>query len=88
MLFDISHAPDLLLVLELFEARFEVRPPLEQHRLADELEPRSELERRVLEQLLELLGRYISRGLDLVLVDVEIDIGLDEEDIINWAVPC
>ena len=58
-------------------------PPLEQHRFADELEPRRELELRVLEQGLQLLGRDVFRVLNLVLVDVEVNVGLDEEDVVD-----
>lgn len=39
-----SHAPNLLLVLVGLEARVKVRPPLKEHRVADELEPGCELE--------------------------------------------
>ena len=60
-------------------------PPLEKHGLADELEPRGELQRRILKHLLELIGRHVLGGLDFVLVDVEVDVGLDEEDVIDWT---
>ena len=60
-------------------------PPLEQHRVADELEPRRELQARLLEHLLQLVGRHVSRIADFVEVHVEIDIGLDEEDIVDCS---
>ena len=60
-------------------------PPLEEHRVADELEPRRELERRVLELLLELLGRDVLRVPDLVGVDVQVDVRLDEQDVVDYA---
>lgn len=77
------HAADLLLVKVLVEAGVKVSPPLKQHRVADELEPRGELELGVLELGLELLGGDVLGGLDLIRVDLEIDIRLDEEDVVN-----
>ena len=58
-------------------------PPLEEHGLADELEPRGKLQRGILKHLLELISRHVLGSLDFVLVDVEIDVGLDEEDVID-----
>lgn len=78
-----QHAPNLLLVGVLLKPRVKVLPPLEEHRVADELEPGRELEARVLEQLLESVGGGVLRGLDLVLVGVEVDVGLDEENVID-----
>lgn len=78
------HASDLLLVRVRLESRIQVRPPLEEHRVADELEPRSELQRRVLELLLQVFCRNVLCGLDLVLVGLQVDVGLDEEDVVNY----
>ncbi len=58
-------------------------PPLEKHGLADELEPRGKLQRGILKHLLELISGHVLGGLDFVLVDVEVDVGLDEEDVID-----
>ena len=80
-----SHAPDLDLGLKLFQPCVEVLPPVKQHRVADELEPGRELESGIVEQRLELVGRDVFSILNLVLVDCETDVGLDEEDIINWG---
>ena len=60
-------------------------PPLEEHGLADELEPRGELERRVLEELLELVGIDVFGVANLVGAGVEVDLGLDEEDIVDCS---
>jgi hypothetical protein len=79
-----SHSPDLLLVQELLETRIEVLPPLEQHRFANELEPWRELQLGILEESLQILGRDIFCILDLVLVDVEVNIGLDEQDVVDY----
>lgn len=79
----VLHASDLLLVGVLLEARVEVLPPLEEHRFADQLEPRRKLELGVGKESLELLGRDVFRVLDFVQVGVEVDIGLDEQDIVN-----
>lgn len=60
-----------------------MRPPLEQLRLADELEPRGDEGLGVGEDGLELVGRDVLLGLDLVAADVEVDVGLDEEDVVD-----
>lgn len=77
------HAANLLLVQVLVQTRIEVLPPLKQHRVADELEPGSEDQAGVVELLLELLWADILSIPDLVLVDIEVDIGLDEQDIVD-----
>ena len=58
-------------------------PPLEKHRVADELEPRGECEFRVIELLLELLRRNVCGRLDFIQVDVKVDVRLDEEDVVD-----
>lgn len=58
-------------------------PPLEKHRVADELEPGRELQARVLELLLQLFSRHILCGAHLVLVGIQVDVGLDEEDVVD-----
>lgn len=81
-----QHAPDLLLFLELVECRgAKVAPPLEQHGLADELEPGREFQVGLPEHLLELVGGDVFGVAHLVRVDVEIDIRLDEEDVVNCS---
>lgn len=79
------HPPDLCLTQVLLEARVEVAPPLEQHCFADQLEPRCEFERLVLEHGLQLILGNEGAVTDFVGVDVEVDVGLDEEDIVNWV---
>lgn len=81
-----KHAADLLLVGELLKPVVEGSPPFKEHRLADELEPGGELERWVLEHLLELLGRNPHCVPDFVRVGVDLGVGLDEEDVINLGV--
>lgn len=61
-----------------------MRPPLEKDVLADESEPGSELDGRILEEGLEIVGGDVFGGLDLVLADLQVDVGLDEEDIVDW----
>ncbi len=78
-----EHAPDILLVCVFLQPRVEMVPPLEEHGLADEFEPRGELRGRVLEEGLEFVGSHVFGVLDLVLVDVEVDGSLDEQDIVN-----
>jgi hypothetical protein len=79
----LQHAADLLLVEVLVQTSVKVLPPLEEHRVADELEPGGELETGVLEQLLQVVGGDVLCGLDLVGADVEVDVGLDEQDVVN-----
>lgn len=83
----LEHAPDLLLVQVLLETRdserIQLRPPLEEHRLADELEPGRELQTGVFEELLELLSGDVLRVSHFVLVDVQIDVRLNEEDVVD-----
>jgi hypothetical protein len=64
------HPSNLCLTQVLLEARVEVAPPLEEHRLADQLEPRCELERLVLEHGLQLVLGHEGAVAGLVGVDV------------------
>lgn len=80
---DASHPPDLRLVLVLFQI-IHILPPLKQHRIANELEPRSKAQAFILKHCLELVSSDIFVSLDLVRVDVEVDFCLDEEDIIDY----
>lgn len=82
----VKHAADLLLLGERLESVVEGSPPLKEHGLADELEPRGELERRVLEHFLELLGRNPTCVADFVQVGIDLGVGLDEKDVINWGI--
>lgn len=74
---------NLLLVHVLLEARVEVSPPVKEERVADELEPGGELEAGVLKELLEAVGADVLGSLDLVGARVEVDVGLDEEDVVD-----
>ena len=77
------HPPNLCLAQVLLEAGVEVAPPLEEHRLADQLEPRCELERFVLEHGLQLVLSNEGAIASLVGVDVEVDVSLDEQDVVH-----
>lgn len=79
----LQHPPDLLLVHVLLKTAVQVLPPLEEHGVADELEPGSELERWVVEELLELVRGHVLGGLNLVGAGVEVDVCLDEEDVVH-----
>lgn len=83
MLNSLSHSSDLGLILVLCQTRIEVLPPLKEKGVAYQLEPRGELERGVLEHGLQFVSRYVFRISDFVLVRRQIDIGLDEENVIN-----
>jgi hypothetical protein len=84
-LFRASHASDLSLSHILLQARVEVIPPFEQHAFADEFEPRCEFERLVLEHGLEVFLRDPSRVPSLVGVHVQVDVGFDEQDVVNYT---
>lgn len=58
-------------------------PPFEKHALANELEPRCELEGFVLKHSFEVLLGDPARVSHFVRVNVEIYVGLDEEDVID-----
>jgi hypothetical protein len=60
-----------------------VTPPLEQHGIADQLEPRGELEIGLSKHLPEFVRSDISGILDFPGVQVEINVCLDEKDIVN-----
>lgn len=77
------HSVNLFLVHKLLEAVVEVSPPVKEERVADELEPGGELEARVVKQSLELVGADILGSLDLVGAGVEVDVGLDEENVVD-----
>jgi len=58
-------------------------PPLVQHTFANQLEPRRELQRLVFEHGSEILLGNKPRVANFVGIDVKVDVGLDEQDIIN-----
>ena len=58
-------------------------PPLEEHGVANELEPRSEDQLCIQKHGLELVGGDVAGIADLVEVWLKINIGLDKEDIVD-----
>lgn len=58
-------------------------PPFVKHALANELEPRRELEGGVFEHGLEVLLANVTRVTRFVGVDVQINVGLDKQDVID-----
>ena len=80
-----SHAANLLLALVFVQRRgAQQTPPLEQHRVADQLEPGRELQPRLLEHLLQLVRGDIAGIPHLVGTRVQVDVGLDEENVVHW----
>ena len=61
----------------------QLAPPRKEELVHNELEPGCELERRVVKQRLELVWRDVFRGLHLVLAGRQVDVGLDEEDVVD-----
>ena len=78
-----QHSPNLLFVRILVQPVVQMVPPFEQHRRANELEPRRELELLVLEHRVQLIFADVFVILYLILVDLEIDVRFDEEDIVD-----
>lgn len=58
-------------------------PPLEQQRMADELEPGGKLEGGIIKHGLQSIRGNVFRVSDFVQVWLDIDICLDEQDVIN-----
>lgn len=58
-------------------------PPLEQHGIADELEPWRELQLRPPKHLLQLVRGHVAGVSHFVGVDIEVNVRLDEEDIVH-----
>ena len=79
-----SHPPNLLLILKSLQPLIEMLPPLEQQRIADQLEPGRELQGRVGEHVAEFLRGDVAGGLDFVGVVGVVDGGFDEKNVINY----
>lgn len=60
-------------------------PPLEQQRITNEFEPGRKLQVGIIEHRLQPLSGNVSGISDFVQVGFEVDIGLNEEDVINWT---
>jgi hypothetical protein len=58
-------------------------PPLKQQRFADEFEPRRKFQGWVVEHRFQTIGGNVSSISSFVQVGLQINIGLDEEDIVN-----
>lgn len=52
--------------------------------MANELEPRGELEGRFVEHSLQAVGSDVSSIADFVEVGLEVDVCLDEENVVDW----
>ena len=77
------HSANLLLVLILLQSSVQVLPPLKQHGVTDELEPRSEDKLGVVKHGLELVSGDVAGITDLIDIWRKIDIGLDEQNVVN-----
>ena len=77
------HPSDLSLPQILFQPLVQMFPPFEQHRVTNQLEPRSKLETLVLEHLLQIRWCNISCILRLVGVDFDVNIGFDKQNVID-----
>lgn len=78
-----KHASDSGLALVLVKTLVEASPPLKEHALANELEPRRKKKRVVLEHCFEVVFSNVFGRLYFVGVLVEIDVGLDEKNVVN-----
>ena len=77
------HPPDLSLPNVLFQPTIQVFPPLKQHRIANQLEPRSKLVLWIIKHLAEVVGGGIASRLDLVQIGLKVDVGLDEQNVVD-----
>lgn len=59
-------------------------PPFKEHSVANQFEPRSEFELGVGEHALEVFGGDVFDILNFIGVGYDIDVGLDEEDVVNY----
>lgn len=78
-----SHPAYLLLVHVLLQAFVQVLPPFKQQRMADEFEPRGKLEGSIVEHQLQSIGSHVSSIADFVQIRLKINVGFDEENIID-----
>lgn len=58
-------------------------PPFEKHRIADQLEPGRELRSLVVKHPLQLAFGNISRVFDFVGIRRDVNVGLDEEYVVD-----
>ena len=59
-------------------------PPLEQHRVADQLEPRCKFQLTILEHGLQFVLRHITCVLHFVRIGFVVDVSLDNEYVVDW----
>ena len=78
------HATNLRLICIPVQISVEVIPPFEKHGVADQFEPRSELEAAVLEHGLELILAHVLRILDFIRIGLVVDVGFDNEYIVDF----
>lgn len=78
------HPANLRLALILVQGRSaQVTPPLEQHRVANQLKPRGELQAGLLKHCLQLVGGDIAGIPDFVQVGIQVNICLNEENVVH-----
>lgn len=82
----LKHFVQLSVVGVLLEGvRAVVLPPLEEQGVADQLEPRGEFEVWFCEHLFQFVCRDPGGIPHLVRADVQIDVGLDKEDVVDYT---
>lgn len=77
------HPSDLRLILILLQALVKVLPPLEEQRVADELEPRGKFQTSVIEHTFKLVSGDVFCVSDLINVRLNINICFDKKNVIN-----
>lgn len=77
------HSVDRLIVRVLLETGVKASPPVKEECIADELEPRGELEAGVFEELLETVGAAVLSVPDLVRAGGKVDVGFNEQNIVD-----
>lgn len=77
------HSVDPLIVCVLLETGVKASPPVKEESIADELEPRCELEAGVLKELLETVRAAVLSVPDLVRAGGKVDVGFDEQNVVD-----
>ena len=81
------HPPNLCVSYEFLGlVCAQAAPPFEQHRIADQLEPRGELETGLGKHLSKFVRRDISSILDFSRVRFQINVSFDKNNVVNYEI--
>lgn len=78
------HSPNPFLLLKLVKGGCtEKTPPFKQHRITNQLEPWCEFQIRLLKHGFKFLRSDVLGCLGFVGIDIDVDIGLDEKNVVD-----